>query len=332
MRRANGPGHTWLDVLKRWQPLLRGVGLGLLVWLLLRIDPRQLLGTWMQADKALILLATVLAFPMMFIKVERWRYLLKALGIAYPLTDAATAYFGTYYIGVVTPGRAGEILKALYIHENNVSIGTAMVSVILDRTLDLLVLVGLALLGIWLVPQFAPLGSLWFWGMLIGLGAVGGVLLLRTRILESSWHWLGRRLSLVRYLDGSHNQASDFLVGLRQVATVPTLFVALLLSVGSWLVVLLECYLIARSLSIAAPFWYLAFAVAAAGMAALLPVSIAGIGVRDTVLVAVLGLIGVAPQKALAFSLLYFAIFGMALGMVGAVFWYRRPISRQGAK
>lgn len=313
-------------VVRSVQPwLLRVVGLILLVYLLLRTDPQQLLGTWMQADKALILLATVLAFPMMIIKIERWRYLLKAQGIAYPLVDAATAYFGTYYIGVVTPGRAGEIFKALYLREHNVSIGTAMVSVIIDRALDLLILVGLALLGIRLVPQLAALEELRVWGVVVVLGAAGGFLLLGTRILESSGRWLMRRLSLD--LDRDHNQASDFLAGLRQVATVPTLFVALLLSVGSWLVILLECYLIAKSLSVAVPFWYLAFAVAAAGMAALLPVSIAGIGVRDTVLVAVLGLIGVAPQKALAFSLLYFAIFGMALGMVGAVFWYRRPIA-----
>ncbi len=305
--------------------LLRGIGVILLVYLLLRIDAQQLLDTWMQADKALILLATVLAFPMMFIKVERWQYLLKAQGIAYPLADAVTAYFGTYYIGVVTPGRAGEILKALYLRDCNVSIGTAMVSVILDRVFDLLVLVGLALLGIGLVPQLAALGKLQIWGAVLVLGVTGGLLLLRTRVWETLGRWLIRWLSL-GHSDADHNQASDFLTGLRQVATLPTLFVALLLSVVSWLVILLECYLIAKSLSVAAPFWYLAFAVAVAGMAALLPISIAGIGARDAVLVAVLGLIGVAPQKALAFSLLYFAIFGLALGVVGAVFWYRRPI------
>lgn len=321
MRRANVSGHTRLDVLKRWQPLLRGVGLGLLVWLLLRIDPQQLLGTWMQADKALLFSAVVLAFPMMFIKIERWRYLLRSQGIACPFVDAATAYLSTYYIGVVTPGRVGEILKALYLRQHNVSTGTAMVSVVLDRAFDVLVLLGLASLGIGLVPQLAALWQLQVWGAVIILSATGGFLLLRTQILQSLGRWLTGRLSL------NADQASDFLAGLRQVATVPTLFVAFLLSVGSWLVILLSCYLIAMSLSIGTSFWYLAFAVAAAGMAALLPVSIAGIGVRDSVLVIVLGLIGVAPQKALAFSLLYFAIFGVVLGTVGAVFWYRWPIS-----
>jgi len=70
---------------------------------------------------------------------------------------------------------------------------------------------------------------------------------------------------------------------------------------------------------------HLAFSLAASVV--LLPVSISGLGARDANLVFILGLIGIGPQKALALSLLYFAIFGMALGLMGAVFWYRRPVA-----
>lgn len=313
---------------RKWLPLLlRLVGVILLVYLLSRVQPGELLRLWGRADQLLLFAGIVTAVLMMLVKVERWRGLLKAQEIEFPFKDAAAAYFSTYYVGIVTPGRAGEFLKVFYLSsKTSASFGTGLVSVLLDRLLDVLVLVGLAAAGIALIPEFGLLRAAWLWGGVFLLTGVAALFLVRLGVVKTLLKRLLKSAARAAGIEASRAQADDFFKGMTQALRPRSLLFAVLLTLVSWFFLLYSCYLIARALGMPATFWLLAFAMAVAGLLSLLPVSIAGIGVRDTALVAVLGLAGISVQASLAYSLLYFAVFGGLLGLVGAFYWYRYPL------
>jgi uncharacterized protein (TIRG00374 family) len=315
--------------LKAAQPwLVRLVGFLLLIYLLAKVDLNALFAIWAGARKAYLLAAVILAYLMMLFKVERWRVLLKAQEIPFSFKNANAAYFSAYYAGVVTPGRAGEFLKLLHLRQKaGASLGTGIVSVLLDRLLDLLVLVALASLGVVLIPQFAVLGGLGAWTAGVVLLSTVAFIFLRS---EPCQRWVTRLASAMIARFGNsqaHEQLTDFRRGLQKAGEPGVMAPVLALTLASWAALLLACFALVLSLGINVSFWYAAFAMAAAGLVSLLPFSIAGIGVRDTALVAIFGLVGVSEYASLAYSLLYFAVFGLLLGLTGAYFWHKYPVA-----
>lgn len=314
--------------LKAAQPwLLRLVGILLLFYLLAKVDLKALLAIWSGARKTYLLAAVFLAYVMMLLKVERWRMLLKAQEIPLTLKDAHTAYFSAYYAGVVTPGRAGEFLKLLHLRQKaDASLGAGMVSVLLDRLLDVIVLLVLASLGVVLIPQFAVLGGLGTWAGGIVLLSIVAFIFFRS---EPCQRWITRlaRAMIARFGTSQvQEQLKDFRHGLKKAGEPVVMATVLALTLASWAALLLACFALVLSLGISVSFWYAAFAMAAAGLVSLLPFSIAGIGVRDAALVAIFGLVGVSDSASLAYSLLYFAVFGLLLGLAGAYFWHKYPV------
>jgi glycosyltransferase 2 family protein len=315
-------------LIKKLQPwFFRGLGLLLLVYLLSRVSLAELLAIWAGLSRMHLSIAILLAVGMMLVKVQRWRLLLKGQSIPYSFKDAVMAYFIAYYFGIVTPGRAGEFLKVVYLRKTTqASYGAGMVSVLLDRLLDIAVLISLAALGVVLVPQFAMFDSLWVW--ITGLALAAGVffIFLKTGVLQRLWRWMVQSGVRAVGLEAGGGQVEDFLSGLNLLLKPKVMLPAAVFTLASWAFLLLSCYFILLALSLDIPFWFMAFAMAIAGLLSLLPVSIAGIGVRDTALVGIFGLIGVAAPSSLAYSLLYFAVFGFVLGVIGAYFWHRYPI------
>jgi hypothetical protein len=93
---------------------------------------------------------------------------------------------------------------------------------------------------------------------------------------------------------------------------------------------LLDCLmvcLIAHSMDIRLPFGLFLVYVPAVAVAALLPVSFNGIGLREAVYVVLMGNAGVSPDQAVGISLVHFAfILGLA-GAGGLIHWLQ-PIRR----
>src|SRR5579885_1685368 len=88
-----------------------------------------------------------------YIKGVRWSYLLKMQGKNYPSWDCFLVYMSGIMWGNVTPGRAGEFSKVLYVQRDlKMSLGSSMASIMIDRVFDLYLLLFLGCLGILLNP------------------------------------------------------------------------------------------------------------------------------------------------------------------------------------
>jgi uncharacterized membrane protein YbhN (UPF0104 family) len=281
------------------------------------------LGVVLRANGVAVLTAVALIVPLILVKTIRWQGILKSQGVSMALGAALQAYFASLFIGFLTPGRLGEFVRALYVQKDHkASAGKAIASVLADRLFDLCALLiagGAALFAFstfesGIVIILLPAMLL---GSALGLYLHHGTYACIRQLFGRLGGW-GRRLFAP---EGWIAQIRDGLLMMRWPLS--------LLNVG-WTVLayalfFLQAYILAKALSI--PLTYLSsmYAVALGSLAALLPVSISGLGTREAVIVAFLGTLGVSREMALGYSLLVFATFNLAGGLMGGIAWMIKP-------
>ncbi len=305
---------------RRW---LRLLGPLLLVGLLVRVNVSEITGTLADANPALLAAAIVLNLPHLTLKTLRWQRLMQAQDIHYNRRSALLAYFGSLFIGLLTPGRLGEFIKAVHVSRDcNVSLAAAFSSVLADRLFDLYAL---------LVVGSAALLTLALGGAEVF--ALAGLVLVLTVPLglflhKGSFTWfrrVGLRFgALGERLFGEGGILPEVRDGLRRM-TWPWVLAAVLLTGLAYSVFYSQCYLLARSLDLSTGFGPVMFAVALGSLVTLVPVSISGLGTREAAIIAYLDTAGVGAEAALSFSLLVFVTFYIAGGLMGAIAWWIKP-------
>ena len=308
---------------KNW---LRLIGLVLLLLLLWQTDVRQLAVVLTQVALLTLGGAILLNIPQIFLKALRWRLLLSAQRTQYGMWPATLSYFGSIFIGLFTPGRLGEFVKAMHINQDcGVPMGQAFSSVLADRLFDLYALLlvgGVALLSL---TAWRDGNSVFGLVLLVLLLALPVAVFLHEGVFGRI-RTLGSHLGRPgRWLFASQSWPLELHNGLRQLS-LPWLLAAVGLTVLAYAIFFGQCYLLALALGLKTSFVQVSFAVALGSLVTLLPISISGLGTREAAIVAYLGAVGVPAEMALSFSLLVFVTFYVAGGLMGAVAWWLQPV------
>jgi uncharacterized protein (TIRG00374 family) len=307
--------------------LIRLAGPILFVFILLRIDLSRLADS-IASIRPHFVVAALLLYPcLILIKTWRWRLLLRQQGVNYGLAPAFVAYNSSLAVGYVTPGRLGEFVKALYLRQDEgLSLGYAFSSVLLDRILDLYLLLMTAGLGIVLLAApgylFAP--SLF----VLAAAGLGPLVVIVPSVSRRLTALITRATS--RLMGGSLGEQLDrtlasFQRGMEQLVT-PRLLVPLVCTVIAYLVFYSQCYLGALALGLPVSYLYTAYCVSLASLLALLPVSISGLGVREATFIALLSPLGIEAETAVTYSLLVLLVFNIFGGAIGALSWVLKPL------
>jgi len=302
------------------------VGLGLLGLLLWRLDVATLGQIVHDADWQFVLVAVALGPLLVLVKSVRWQTLMFSQGIRYRVDKAYLSYFGSIFIGLLTPGRLGEFVKALHISQDcNLSMGRALSSVLADRLFDLyalLVVGGTALLGLGQGSGQSKLAglALFVLGLTVPLAVFlhDGAFNLAQGIGLRQWR-------LDQYLSAPESWILQLRSGLLQLS-LPWVVVAVILTILGYAIFFGQCYLLALALGLHVSFIQVSYAVALGSLVTLVPISISGLGTREAAIVAYLVTTGVAAEAAFAFSLLVFVTFYVAGVVMGAVAWCVKPV------
>jgi glycosyltransferase 2 family protein len=312
-------GRRWLA----WA--LRLIGLALLGVLLARVDARLVVATLRQADPGLVALSIALIVPLIGVKTVRWQLILAAQGVRYAWWPALLAYFGSLFIGFLTPGRLGEFVKAVHVQQDCAApLPLALASVLADRLFDLYALLVVGLAALLALPAAAAYAKAGLIGVL-ALSALPLVLFLNPQVFG----WAQRRVvgwgRIGVLLFGPEGWITTVHVGLRSL-TWPALLVATLLTVAAYVLFFIQAYLLALALGLPVGFGPVTYAVALGSLITLLPISISGLGTREATMIAYLGTVNVVAAAALGFSLLVFVTFYLGGGLMGLVAWLIKPL------
>lgn len=320
--KVEGGGGSPQRTLLRW--LLRAIGPVLLILVLLRVpEPERLLDLAGAALGWKLVAAMLLNLAMLAFKVQRWRVLLAASGVGYSFANAWTAFNAAAYIGLLTPGRVGDVLRVKYlVRDAGVSNADGLASVVSDRIWDVYVLLAFVAFG---VARFSAelagdLASL-TWAAMVLMALLPLLLLvpgISDRALDALWKRVGSRL-------GEPSAMQRFLHSLR-VQLKRGFVVALPLTLVSFGVVYLQGWLVALAMGIDLAFIDVVALLALASLLALLPVSVSGVGVRELLFAVIFPVLGFEAEVGVSFGLMIFVVVFIPILIYGFIVWQLHPL------
>lgn len=250
------------------------------------------------------------------IKSFRWLRIIQADGHTYKFSRSFGAYMASFTIGIITPGRIGEIARLYYLRqETEIGFLPAFKTIVSDRIFDLGVLVMLGIAGL---LHYATEGLVSTY-----LAILAGILIFFLFLFFGLI--LAKRMLLIQSLkiSGMLKFAEDCL-GLSLGKKAPLLWLITLLA---YLVYYGAIWLIFKSVGIDLPLADIAIILSIVGLATILPISWAGFGTREISLVYLLSKYQIPAETAISFSLLQFVAFFLWGSLIGLIFWLLMPIS-----
>jgi glycosyltransferase 2 family protein len=301
--------------------ILKGIlSLALIVWIARNFEFRALALQFREVRPSLLVLSGTLILLQTVGGAARWQAIIAAQG---GNVDFLTT-FRIYYIGVFfatcTPGGVlGDIVRAWHAHRAGLIISSAISSVVLDRLVVVVYLVAISIATVHFLPPAIqkqyPIGltsALLLVALLAGLGTP-----LAIRYLPPHWR---SRPSVGKLAALSSSMLS---VTLRPFS----LAWIFCLTAASQVTLCAAFYALSQSINMPVGFVDFMILMPLVIVASILPISLGGWGMRETAMIFVLGLVGVAPERALVLSILV-GVLAIVISLPGGVLWILFPQSR----
>ena len=293
------------------------ISLGLVLFLLLRIDLVTLGKTILSADLVLFIFAILLSFFKQFLEILRLYYLLRAKNIRIPLWPVIKIMVTGTFIGTFTPTSLGvEIVRAYGFTKHTSDSVNAVSAVAINRFVGFISLMFLASLSVFYKREYAEqIGIIWIIlifavpFILIILGFSGRVRFLFEKKLFAKIKFFPEALQWLSSVGKSFYAYRRY---------KKTLLLTFFLSIAFQVVRVIICYILAVAIDVNVPFVYFFIITPLVMLFTMLPLSVGGIGVREGSTVYFLGKVGINPTMALSVSLMCFivAVFGSLPGLL----------------
>ena len=248
--------------------LLVGLTLGIFYLLFRRIDLAEVVSLLGGVPWTTWLFATLLTLSFPIMSALRWHLVLAGMNYDVPVTRCLLIILGVWPMTAISPSKTGDLLKAYSLRHEFSSVVVAG-SILTERALDLLMLAGFALVG---GLAFRDLTISVVAGVVI-LGVLSVVALTRLPLSLP----FGSRLQA---------KADDLLLSLRVLGRSPRILTqVLLITAANWGASIVQTKLLFDGVGANVSLAFTAAALPVAIFAGLLPVSLGGMGTRDTAFV-----------------------------------------------
>lgn len=232
-----------------------------------------------------------------------------------------------YFLSSVLPARIGDVARA-YLLGPHVPAAQALATVILERALDVLIVILLLILLIPVVPIPAWVAQ---GGMLLGVAFIVLVLamVVATVQRERGLRWLRRGLERVPGIDPDRlmRQAKALLDGMAVLRAPRQLTMLLVFSVGLWATPIIVNYLVMLGFGMRLSWVAAAFVLCVTALGVAVPSSPGYIGVYHAAVVASLAVFGVSSAEAFAYALVLHAVNYTVLIVLGVFSMWRESLS-----
>ena len=256
------------------------------------------------------------------IKSFRWRLLIRNEGSEYSAYKAFGAYMSSDAIGIITPGRIGEIARLYYVRQDTpISFYAAFKTIVSDRIFDFTMLGWFGLSGmLFYFKTFGAHPGIYYASAILILVVLGYIFVIKFLEIILRFKKI-QRFPVIRFIHESFLAVT----GKHALAMWGITFLAYFLYFAfSWLIMI--------ALHLSPSFIDVVFIMSIMSLSTIIPLSVAGFGTREATLVLLFGYYGLASETAISFSLMHFTAFFLWGGLIGLVFWLLMPISLQQVK
>lgn len=303
--------------------LLKIVVSGILLFYLFTIIPfSKILSSLKSAEINLVLTGLILTVPIIYLSALETQFLLKIQDMTIPVIEIIKINLSTSFYGLFLPGTlSGGAIKWYKLTEHG-SKSSAAAVVIFNRFLELLMIVLIGL--IFSLPTLSSSGYQKLdlaWMLLFLFMIILYLLLLNKRVLDCI-EKIVLNVLLPKFLE---EKACKFIASMKQFENIKLKdrleIFGLLLSYHGIGIISFYCF--AKSLNLDIDIWIIGWVRSVIAISVMIPLSFAGLGIREGMLVFLLNQYGVPPNESMALSFLFFTrtLFN---SMAGALFEFKK--------
>ncbi len=291
---------------------LRIAAIVLLVWWISgKVDLATFAATLRAADPVPLVAALLVLVAAQLTAAWRWYRLLKAAGGTWDFRRTGIVYAASLFLGLFIPtGVGGDVYRIARVRGSGTGLARGTVTILLERAVGLLALLLLGSGFVLAAPGTRP------WGLLFVIASIAGLIGLVALWIPGGEEWAARLLDRVRRGLGDRLRRAFPLEAMDRLRGA--LLGTVLLSILNHAWLLLANVLLARGLGLPVEPAAVCAAVPLVLLAAQVPITPGGVGVREAGFVFFLGRVGVEESQALALALTFFALL-LVIGLVAGV-------------
>ena len=288
------------------------VSAGLIALVVRGVDIDAVVARLRTADAATVLAAAVIIIAISVLQAQRWRIVLARIGHAMAFVESLKLVLIGYFFNQTLPSTVGgDAYRAWGAYRRGIRGADAVTSVLVDRIFALFTLVLMIVMGLWWLfeiirpPAARGVVALVIAGAFVGMAALLGL----GRARQWLQRWRATRV-LLRISEAS-----------RALAARPgSLAAVIALTLATYVALSYTVHLLALSMQVELGLANALLLLPLVTLVTVLPISIAGWGLRESAMVVALGLVSVPGAQAFSLSVLY-GLVVMASGIPGGVLW-----------
>lgn len=273
----------------------------------------------------LFLVSLSISIPYFLLIGKRWKLLMNTQNINYSYKESLVMYTMGYTLGVITPGKLGELIKFYYLKKDGYPLFKSIIVILLDRGIDLVLLLIIASVSLFkLLHNIVYISIL----LIIIFAILIFIVSANQKLLDKFINGLIPKKVISSAIINYNKLYVDF--------EKPSLYQSCLIIALSFAITstsFIGCYLLAYSLNIDISFIDLVACYSVSTVVALIPISIYGIGIRDISMITLFSIFGLSKESAIAFStlcvicyLLSGLICGIILSFTYGRSWFSKAI------
>jgi len=287
--------------------LIRLFGVILFIYILSLIDLHELWENIRNIKTEFLLYGLAFQFILLIVKGFRWHILNNGSKYSQDIVRSMGEFLESYAIGVITPGRLGELMKAGHAKEKNRVMETG-IRIIIESGIDVGVFVIVA--GTASVIAYAHLipASVSYLILIAGIVIFFfSIFLMRSSALTRLAQKLLNNIPFLKH---------SFQLNFRPIKSGIMISIVLL-SIISNLSAFLSCYMLAIGLNFDLSFLFVSGGIAIAGLLNMLPITVMGLGTREGTFLLLFK--PMAEPLILAFSGLVFLVAQVGGGLMSLI-------------
>lgn len=295
------------------------VSLGLLTFIFSNLDIQAFFQAIRGANPWWLIAAVGMMMSGVVVRALRWQILLTAIGVPVPLMNLTALYFiGFLFNNLLPSGLGGDAIRMLELKPYVQHSSDTVTSVIVDRFLGLSALQAIAIVGLIYDWGAVPVGVAYFTITIFIAGLGVGYLLINHTLYVALRQRvpLFERLTKIKMIDRLFQSFQKYpLSALGRSYLVSILFNLTLIAMNIF---------IGWGLGVKASLVQYAIFVPITSLVLIIPLSFAGLGVREEAYRQLFGQVGVPGETAVAMALLVYFFGNVCTGFIGGLIYLIR--------
>lgn len=303
------------NLLRKAKLILPFIGFGVLAYIFYSLDVYKIASAFLSIHPLFILYALLLTIPLLFIRNTAWLLILREQKIRIGFFRCMKIYLIGLFYGSISPGYVGQLMRVPYLKEKtDEPYGKLFVNTVIETFVHTASLYGMMVLGavlaIEMMPQLLPVTIAWI--LIVTSVAVYFVGKERG---EKPFRVLITYLIPKNVKRHFHEFVDTFYLDFPRFSAM---IIPYLLGIITWVIVFSQEYMIVLGLGLGIPYFAFLFLFPIANTAGFLPITFAGLGIREGAAIYIFTTLFQAPaEKILVLSLVGFIVTDFFLGFIG---------------